>query len=73
MIEVVSQGIRHAPREVSARIAAGEAVPTSEYCMRTAIRLETGHPGYDWVNRSLFLATGGKVGATVKLAGFRVL
>ncbi|WP_336981211.1 DUF3237 domain-containing protein [Altererythrobacter fulvus] len=72
VIEVVSQGIRHAPPEVAARIAAGEAVPPSEYYMRTAIRLESGHPDYDWVNRALFLATGGKVGPTVRLSVYRV-
>lgn len=72
VIEVESRGIRNASREVAARIAAGEAVPTSEYYMRTAIRLATGHPAYDWVNRTLFLATGGKVGSTVRLSVFRV-
>ncbi len=72
VIEVVSQGIRHASPEVAARIAGGEAVPPSEYYMRTAIRLESGHPAYDWVNRSLFLASGGKVGSTVHLSVYRV-
>lgn len=72
VIEVVSQGIRHAAPEIGARIAAGEAVPPSEYYMRTMIRLESGHPGYDWVNRSLFLAAGGKVGSTVQLAVYRI-
>lgn len=72
VIEVTSQGIRHASAEVGVRIAAGEAVPPSEYYMRTAIRMECGHPAYDWVNRSLFVATGGKVGPTVRLAIYRV-
>ncbi len=72
VIEVVSQGLRHASPDVTRRIAEGEAVPPSAYYMRTMIRLETGAPAYDWVNRSLFLATGGKVGATVKLSVFRV-
>jgi len=72
VIEVVSRGIRHASPEVTARIAAGEAVPPTEYYMRTAIRLQTGHPAYDWVNRAIFLAAGGKVGATVQLSIFRV-
>lgn len=72
VIEVLSQGLRHASPDVAARIAAGEAVPPSEYYMRTAIRLETGHPDYDWVNRSLFLASGGKIGSTVRLSVFRV-
>ncbi|MCL6252052.1 DUF3237 domain-containing protein [Altererythrobacter sp. KTW20L] len=72
VIEVVSRGIRHASREVAERIKAGEQVPTSEYYMRTAVRLDCGHPDYAWVNRSLFLATGGKVGATVNLSVYRV-
>lgn len=72
VIEVVSRGIRHASADVAARIAAGENVPTSEYYMRTAIRLDSGHPDYAWVNSSLFLATGGKVGSTVRLSVYRV-
>ncbi|OJW70258.1 MAG: hypothetical protein BGO57_10510 [Sphingomonadales bacterium 63-6] len=72
VIEVVSQGVRHASPEVAARMAAGEKVDPSEYYMRTFIRLESGHAAYDWVNRSLFLAMGGKVGATVRLAIYRV-
>lgn len=72
VIEVISQGIRHASAEVNARIAAGESVPPSDYYMRTAMRLETGHPTYDWVNRALFLASGGKTGSTVHLAVYRV-
>jgi len=72
MIEVISRGIRHVSAEVAARIAAGEEVPTSEYYMRTAIRLDSGHADYAWVNRSLFLAEGGKVGSTVRLSVYRV-
>lgn len=72
VIEVSSRGIRDASPEVTARIAAGENVPTSEYYMRTAIRLECGDPRYDWVSRSLFLATGGKAGSTVRLSVYRV-
>jgi hypothetical protein len=72
VIEVVSQGVRHASAEVAARLAAGERVPPTEYYMRSAIRLETGHERYEWVNRSLFVAAGGKVGSTVLLAVYRV-
>ncbi len=72
VVEVISQGIRHASLEVNARIAGAEEVDPSEYYMRTSIRLESGHPDYDWVNRALFLATGGKVGNTVRLSVWRV-
>lgn len=72
VIEVVSQGIRHASADVAARIVAGEMVPPSEYYMRTAIRLDSGHPDYAWVARSIYVADGGKVGNTVRLAVWRV-
>ncbi|MBF9150215.1 DUF3237 family protein [Novosphingobium jiangmenense] len=72
VIEVISQGIRHASADVHARIAAGEQVGPREYYMRTAIRLESGHPEYRWVNRALFLAHGGKVANTVRLSVYRV-
>lgn len=72
VIEVVSQGIRVASADVAARIVAGEVVPPSEYYMRTAIRLDSGHPDYAWVARSIYVADGGKVGNTVRLAIWRV-
>lgn len=72
VIEVISRGIRHASRDVNERMKAGEAVDPSEYYMRTHIRLATGHPDYDWVNRALFVATGGKVGAEVRLSVYRL-
>lgn len=72
VIEVISEGIRHMSPEVAARAAGGEDVPFDAYYMRTFIRLESGHPDYDWVNRSLFLATGGKRGAAVHLDIFRI-
>lgn len=73
VIEVISLGLRHMGPEVAARVAGGEEVPFSDYYMRSAIRLETGHADYLWVNRSLFIATGGKQGSTVKLAIYRVV
>ncbi|MFM5908914.1 MAG: DUF3237 domain-containing protein [Novosphingobium sp.] len=72
VIEVISQGLRHMSAEVAARVAAGEEVPPSDYYMRSSIRLQTNHPAYGWVNRSLFVASGGKSGSTVTLSVFRV-
>lgn len=72
VIEISSIGIRDASAEVAARIAAGEQVTPDEYYMRTAIRLKAGDPAYEWVNRSIFVASGGKVGNTVRLAVYRV-
>ena len=72
VIEIMSLGIRDVSAHVAKRIAAGETVPPSEYYMRTSIRLECSHPAYLWVNRSLFIAAGGKVGSTVRLSIYRV-
>ena len=59
VIEVISQGIRHTGNG-------------GEPYMRTFIRLETGAAAYDWVNRALFMASGGKVESAVHLAIFRI-
>ncbi|RVU05656.1 DUF3237 domain-containing protein [Novosphingobium umbonatum] len=72
VIEVLSQGMRHMAPEVAARAAAGEDIPFTDYYMRTFVRLETGHASYDWVNRALFLAAGGKRGAVVELDIFQI-
>ncbi len=73
VIEVISRGVRYASAEINARIKAGEEVDPAEYYMRTAIRLDTGHADYSWVNRALFVAKGGKVGNQVRLQVYRVL
>ena len=73
VIEVISRGVRYASAEINARIKAGEEVDPAEYYMRTAIRLDTGHADYAWVNRALFVAKGGKVGNQVRLQVYRVL
>lgn len=72
VIEVLNFGFRHGPADVMARVAAGEDVDPSEYYMRTHCRLETGDPRYDWVNRSLFLSTGGRRASSVVLSFFRI-
>jgi len=72
IIEILNFGFRHGPAEVMKRVAAGEDVDPSEYYMRTHCRLETGDPRYNWVNRSLFLGTGGRRAAGVEIAFFEV-
>jgi len=52
-----TQGFRHAPAEVLARLAAGEPVAPSEYYFRLTVRLECGAPDHAWVNNTVFVAT----------------
>ena len=57
-IEVQSNGLRHGPPEVLARLARGEAVAPHEYFFRTLMRFTTGHTAYEPLNRAMALARG---------------
>ncbi len=52
-----TQGFRHAPRSVLARLGAGEDVDPSEYYFRLTVRLECGAPTHAWVNNTVFVAS----------------
>ena len=72
VIEVINFGYRHGPEDVMRRVAAGEDVDPSNYYMRTHARLETGHPKYEWVNRTLFLGVGGRLKSSVRLSIYAI-
>jgi hypothetical protein len=73
LILVNSEGIRHGPPEVLARLMTGEAVDPSLYYFRTAMRFETGDPALDWLNRVLAVARGQREKNAVKLDVYEVL
>jgi 5-methylphenazine-1-carboxylate 1-monooxygenase len=50
LIYVSTRGCRTGPREVLARIAAGEMVDPAEYYFRVSIQYETSAPEYEWLN-----------------------
>ncbi len=72
IIEVINFGYRHGAQEVLARVAAGEEVSPDEYYMRTMARLETGAEMYDWVNRTIFVGTGGRFASQVSISLYSV-
>lgn len=72
VVEIDNRGVRHGPPEVLAAIAAGEQVDPADYYMRTHARLESGHDDWRWVNRMMFVGTGGKVGDRVHVSLFVV-
>lgn len=72
LIEIVNFGFRHGPEDVIRKLAAGEPVPQDSYYMRTHARLETGHPDYAWVNRTLFVGTGARFQSAVKVSLFAI-
>jgi hypothetical protein len=72
-ILVNSEGLRHGPPEVLARLLRGEAVDPSEYYFRTAMRFETGDTSLDWLNRVLTVAKGAREANAVRLDVYEVL
>ena len=72
LVEVIDSGFRHGPAEVMKRLAAGEAVSPTDYYMRSTTRLLTGDPGLAWINRTIFVSTGARSGASVQIDVFAV-
>jgi hypothetical protein len=71
-VEIMNFGYRHGPAEVIAALARGDAVDPADYYMRTHARLESGHPDYAWVNRTLFVGTGARKAQAVVISLFAV-
>jgi hypothetical protein len=61
-------GVRHAPPEVAAALARGEAVDPALVYSRTRMVFETDAPQHAWLTRDLFVASGARVGDRVHLA-----
>lgn len=72
LIEVQSEGMRHGPAEVMARLARGEAVSPAEYFFRTLVRFTTGHPAWLHLNKVMALATGQREQQRVLLDFWRI-
>ena len=71
-IEVQSNGLRHGPPEVLARLAAGEAVPRDEYFFRTLMRFTSGAPAWSHLNRVMAIAVGERLARQVQLHVYRL-
>ena len=72
VIEITNFGFRHGSPDVMRRVAAGEDVDPSSYYMRTHAKLETGHPEYEWVNRTLFIGVGARLKSNVRLSLYTI-
>ena len=72
-IEVRNQGVRHGPTAVMERIAAGEPVPSSAYYFRTTPRFSPPKGKYEWMKRSVFVASGERHAALVIVRVWKVL
>lgn len=72
LVEVQSEGLRHGPPEVMARLARGETVPREAYFFRTVVRFTTGAPAWLHLNRTLALAVGQREARLVLLDLYRI-
>jgi hypothetical protein len=72
LIEVQSDGLRHGPDEVMARLARGEPVGRDEYFFRTLVRFTSGAPAWRHLNRVMALAVGQREASRVMLDFYRI-
>ena len=73
LILVNSEGYRHSPPDVMARLARDETVDPSLYYFRAFMRFETSDPAAAWLNRILALGRGARENRVVKIDVFEVL
>jgi Protein of unknown function (DUF3237) len=66
-ILVASDGLRHGPPDVIARLARGEPVDPALYYFRTVMRFETGDAELSWLNRIIAIGRGVREPRTVRL------
>ena len=72
LIYVNNKGYRHGPKEVIERMARGEDVDPALYYMRATPWFETSAARYDWLNRTICVATGARRPDCVELDFFEV-
>jgi Protein of unknown function (DUF3237) len=73
IVQVVSQGMRHGPPEVLARLARGEEVDPASYFFRTFMRFETGAAELAFLNTTMAVATARRHARRVELRCYWVL
>lgn len=73
VVQVVSQGYRHAAPEVLASLGRGESVDPAKYFFRTVLRFDTGEPGLAWLNKTIAVASAERKARQVVLTAYRLL
>ncbi|WP_328958981.1 DUF3237 domain-containing protein [Kitasatospora purpeofusca] len=67
---LITNGVRHGPPDVLRRLAAGEAVDPAEYYFRLFCRFETGDERYQWLNRTLAVASAARTADAVRYEAY---
>jgi hypothetical protein len=69
----VSQGVRRASEDVTARLARGDRVDPDEYYFRTLVRLASPAPRLSWLNHLVAVSTGRRDRSLVRIDVHEVL
>ncbi len=72
LVEIQSDGMRHGPPEVMARLARGEPVAPHEYFFRTRVLFQTGAAAWLHLNKVMALAVGRREARAVLLDFYRI-
>ena len=72
-IQLKGRGLRHTTREVFARIMSGAEVDPAEYYFREALFFEAPAGKYEWLNRIIAIAKGGRLKSHVLIDAYEVL
>ena len=73
LITIVNRGLRHASEEVMQQITNGIEVSPSLYYFRSVPVFETGSKKYEWLNKTVFVASGVRRPSEVIISVFKVL
>jgi len=71
--QLKGHGLRHTTPEVFARIMSGAEVDASEYYFREALFFEAPAGKYEWLNRIIAIAKGGRMKSEVFIDAYEVL
>jgi Protein of unknown function (DUF3237) len=72
-ITITNRGLRRAPQPIMERLSRGEAVDPALVYFRTVPVFEAPIGRYDWLNKSIFLATAARRPGKVQITVFEVL
>lgn len=73
LILMTYRGVRYASPDVSARVARGECVSSSDYYLRTAPFFETSSTKYEWLNKIVTIGVGERQPHGVSYEIFEIL
>jgi hypothetical protein len=73
IVQVVSQGMRHGPPDVMARLARGESVSADQYFFKTVMRFETGASELAFLNKVIAVAAAERKARRVELQAWQLL